>query len=78
MKKLISYFREHLDTFADVQETVDFIERVGLTLNAAGITAQIKLKTIDEALTDCTFKNCEKLREAEKIIAISIGTNTYT
>ncbi len=77
VKKLVGYIREHVDTFADVPETAHFVERDRLTLNAAGITAPMKLKTIDEALIDYSFQNCEKIRNAQKVIALSVGTNAY-
>ena len=70
--------KNYINTFTDIPDTAHFIERDRFNLNAAGITAPMKLKTLDEALTDYNFENCEKLREAGKVIALSVGTNVYT
>ena len=74
VKKIVGFIRDYVDIYADVPEFANFIERDRLTLNAAGINAPMKLKTIDESKADFNFENCEKLR-GKKIIAFSVGTN---
>ena len=77
VKKIVGYLRDYVDIFADVPERTHFLERDRLTLNAAGITAPMTIKTIDESKLDFSFPGCEKLRESRKIIGLSVGTNSY-
>ena len=77
VKKIIGYIKDYVDVLADVPERIHFLERDRLTLNAAGITAPMSEKTIDESKLDFSFPGCERLRESPKVIAFSVGTNSY-
>lgn len=76
-KKVVGYMKDYVDIFADVPETAHFIERDRITLDAAGFTAPMTMKTIDESKLDFSFENCDRLRESERVIALSVGTNSY-
>ena len=77
VKKIAGYVRDQVDIFADVPEFLHYIERDRLTLSAAGITAPMQTVTLDKSKADFGFEGYEKLRQAKKIIAFSVGTNVY-
>ncbi len=77
VKKIAGLVRDQVDIFADVPEFAHYIERDRLTLNAAGITAPMDTVTIDKSTIDFGFENYDKLKQAKKIVAFSVGTNVY-
>ena len=77
VKKVAGLVRDQVDIFADVPEFAHYIERDRMTLDAAGITAPMTTLTIDKSKIDFGFENYDKLKQAKKIIAFSVGTNVY-
>ena len=74
-KKLVGFMKDYVDVYADIPDRTHYLERDRLTLKAIGISRTMKADNIDASLTDQSI--FASLHAERKIIALSVGTNSY-